>query len=172
MDKDLSGLVMNPVRQRIIQCLALRGAATTTQLLDELADIPKASLYRHIKMLHDGGLLEVAEETKVRGTVERTYRLRQTPIDGTDANESAGVVYGTLMSLVNSFRRYFGSEGCDPIRDRLMVGSSTLMMTDEEFDAFIMSVGQLINDNLANPPAEGRKPRRLTIVSSPCEEEN
>jgi predicted ArsR family transcriptional regulator len=36
-------------------------------------------LYRHIKKLLDGGMIEVAETHAVKGTPEKTYRLLQTP---------------------------------------------------------------------------------------------
>ena len=171
MEKQMIELVMNPVRQRIIQCIALRGTVTTAQMLEELTDVPKASLYRHVKLLHEGGLLEVAEETKVRGTILRAYRLRQTPVDTGSNDQASAAIYNALMTLMSSFRAYFGRPDRDPIADRLFLGTSTLMMTDGEFDEFTAGVGQLIQGAMTNKPAEGRKPRRITFISSPCEED-
>ena len=45
---ELAGVVMNPVRQRIIQYLILHGEGTAKEMQAELSDIPVASLYRHI----------------------------------------------------------------------------------------------------------------------------
>ena len=44
---------------------------------DRLPDIPQATLYRHIAVLADAEVLEVADERRVRGAVERSYRLRR-----------------------------------------------------------------------------------------------
>src|SRR6185437_14890770 len=69
-------LLFHPVRMRIIVALA-RGAQLTAQQLGEvLADVPAPTLYRQLKKLHEGGVLDVVEERRVRGTVERVYALR------------------------------------------------------------------------------------------------
>ncbi|MEK8107241.1 hypothetical protein NKG94_22585 [Micromonospora sp. M12] len=34
-------------------------------------------MYRHIAVLAEAGVLEVVDERRVRGTVERSYRVRQ-----------------------------------------------------------------------------------------------
>ena len=170
MEKQMIELVMNPVRQRIIQCVAQRGTATTAQMLEELTDVPKASLYRHVKLLHEGELLEVAGETKVRGTIERAYRLREIPVDKGSNDQSSAAIYNALMTLMSSFRSYFGKGDRDPAADRLFLNTSTLMLTDEEFQRFSDGLERLVQEAKDNKPAEGRKPRRITFVSSPCED--
>lgn len=40
------------------------------------ADVPPASLYRHVARLVDAGVLAVVAERRVRGAVERTHVLR------------------------------------------------------------------------------------------------
>lgn len=172
MDKGLVELVMNPVRQRIIQCIALKGSATTAQLQEELSDVPKASLYRHVKLLFEGGLLEVSGETKVRGTVQREYRIAETPATADSTDEASAAVYSCLMSLITSFRRYFGGKDVDPVSDMLFVSSGTFMLTDGEYEQLCRDISELTTARMSNKPAEGRKPRRLTLVSSPCEDEN
>ncbi len=170
MEKQMIELVMNPVRQRIIQCVALRGTATTAQMLEDLSDVPKASLYRQVKLLHEGELLEVAAETKVRGTVLRAYRLCEMPVDKGSSDQASAAIYNALMSLMSSFRSYFGGGDRDPAADQLFHNTSTLLMTDDEFRSFSGKVNQLVQDAKSNEPAEGRKPRRITFISSPCEE--
>ena len=65
----------HPVRQRIVQSLLGDRSLTTAQLAAELPDIPKPTLYRHIAALVEAGVLVVSGERRVRGAVERTYRL-------------------------------------------------------------------------------------------------
>jgi DNA-binding transcriptional ArsR family regulator len=69
-------LLLHPVRLRIIQAFLGDRALTTTQLRDELGDVPPASLYRHVANLVDAGVLTVVSERRVRGAVERGYVLR------------------------------------------------------------------------------------------------
>ena len=65
---DLAKIVMNPVRIRIAQYLILHEQGTTAQIGEELSDVPKASLYRHMKMLEDAGLIQVVQENSAAHT--------------------------------------------------------------------------------------------------------
>ena len=49
--------------------------ATTAELAQDLPDVSTASLYRHISALTSAGYLQVVGERRIRGAVERTYRL-------------------------------------------------------------------------------------------------
>src|SRR4051794_38733766 len=76
-------LLAHPVRMRIVH--ALRGRELTTgRLCELLPDVSKAMVYRHVEALAAGGVLEVAEERRIRGAVERTYRLCQATIGPDD----------------------------------------------------------------------------------------
>ncbi|MFC7646807.1 helix-turn-helix domain-containing protein [Streptosporangium lutulentum] len=69
-------LLLHPVRMRILQALFDADPMTTAQLRDRLPDIAPATMYRHIAVLTDAGVLEVVGEKRVRGTMERSYRVR------------------------------------------------------------------------------------------------
>src|SRR5580658_5345616 len=71
-----AGLLLHPVRLRIVQAFLGDRALTTSALAAELSDVPAASLYRHVARLVDAGVLSVVAERRVRGAVERTYVLR------------------------------------------------------------------------------------------------
>jgi len=49
--KDINEIMLNPVRMRIIQELAVKQSTTTTELCEKISDIPRTTLYRHIKIL-------------------------------------------------------------------------------------------------------------------------
>lgn len=169
--KDFIKLMMNPVRQRIIQYLILHEKGTPKEIQESLNDIPTASLYRHIRALYEGGCLDVTEEKKVRGTVEKTYTLVKQPLGDTpDPKDLPSMFELPLMSLIMSFQRYFKRENADAMKDMLSLSTSTLMLSDEEFIEFSGKIGEIFNQYVENAPADGRKARRLTIISSPCEE--
>ena len=63
-------LIIHPVRLRIMQALTNQ-TLTTQEITDELGDVPKSSVYRHLKMLLDGGLIAVAETNLVKGIGEK-----------------------------------------------------------------------------------------------------
>jgi hypothetical protein len=74
---DTLELLLHPVRLRITWCLSGGRTRSTSELCAGLPDVPKATVYRYVALLAEGGLLGVAEEQCVRGAVERRYRLRR-----------------------------------------------------------------------------------------------
>ncbi|MDG4824596.1 helix-turn-helix domain-containing protein [Asanoa sp. WMMD1127] len=73
----LADLLLHPVRWRILHTVMGR-EVTTTQLKEDLPEIPPATLYRHVAALIEGGYLVVVSERRVRGTTERTLALNDT----------------------------------------------------------------------------------------------
>lgn len=49
---------------------------TTTELCEQLSDMPKTTVYRHVGLLAEGGVLDVVDEQRVHGAVERRCRMR------------------------------------------------------------------------------------------------
>ena len=82
---DIIEIVMNPARQRIFQYLLVNETGTVKEMRKALPDIPSASLYRHVKILLDNGILTVVEENRIRGTVESVYKLNKRPSSKTTA---------------------------------------------------------------------------------------
>ena len=160
---------MNSTRQRIIQVIMTKKEATSGEIGEELPDVPRASLYRHIKVLLDAGVIVVVRETFKRGSVEKTYALApQMPYEDTN-EEYNSLIQSALMGLQGEFHRYFNGEDPDPQRDLLTVGSAALMMSDDEMMEFIKAYGELIQKYMPNKPGEDRKVRKVTLVVSPNE---
>ena len=171
MKKELMEVIMNPTRQRIVQFLIIHEQGSTMEMRKELQDIPPASLYRHIKMLLDAGLIEIKKEERIRGAVEKTYQIARNQ-DSEIKHQDIGAMFHTgLISLMASFQKYFAQSDHDPVKDMLSFSTSTIMMTDEEFIDFLMKLGAIFGEAIKNPPGNGRKPRRMTMISSPNEEE-
>lgn len=169
MKKDYMKACMNPTRQRIIQVIMIKQEATSAEIGEELPDIPRASLYRHIKVLLDAAIITVVKEEFKRGSMEKTYAIAtQMPYDDTN-EEYNSLIQSALMGLQGEFYRYFNGENPDPQRDLLTVGSASFMMSDEEMMEFIKAYGELIQKYMTNKPAEGRKVRKVTLVISPNE---
>src|SRR5215475_879283 len=68
-------LLLHPVRLRIMHAMSGGRILTTAQLRARMPDVSKATMYRQVSLLADGGIIEVDGEEKVGGTVERRYRL-------------------------------------------------------------------------------------------------
>lgn len=169
--KEFTKVVMNPVRQRIVQYLLIHGKGTAGEIQSELSDIPTASLYRHIKKLYDTGCIEVIEENKRRGTVEKTYGIVANPLSKEpNHQEMASLICSGLLTLQTSFLQYFEKPEVDPVKDMLLFQTSTLMLTDEEYMELLQKLGTIFMEAMKNGTMEGRKQRRITLISSPSEE--
>ena len=170
MKKNYMEACMNSTRQRIIQVIMLKKEATSAEIGEELQDIPRASLYRHIKVLLDAKIITVVKEEFKRGSVEKTYAIApQMPYDNTN-EEYNSLTQSALMGLQGDFYRYFNGDNPDPQRDLLTVGTASLMMSDEEMMEFIKAYGNLLQKYMSNKPVEGRKVRKVTLVISPKEQ--
>lgn len=170
MKKNYMEACMNSTRQRIIQVIMIKKEATSAEIGEELQDIPRASLYRHIKVLLDAKIITVVKEEFKRGSVEKTYAIApQMPYDNTN-EEYNSLIQSALMGLQGDFYRYFNGDNPDPQRDLLTVGTASLMMSDEEMMEFIKAYGNLLQKYMSNKPVEGRKVRKVTLVISPKEQ--
>ena len=72
---DTDKLLLNPARLRIMQYLRLHGRVRTSDLVAYLDDVPRATVYHHVKLLEEHGMIAVVEERPVRGVVEKVYAL-------------------------------------------------------------------------------------------------
>lgn len=169
--KDIAKVIMHPIRQRIIQYLSINERANTKSIGEELSDIPTPTLYRHIKALLDAEVICVVEEDRVRGAVQKTYAINSEMMNNTDNSRTNALIQNILYSLGASFQAYFAKESADMAKDLLNFTTSTLLLSDEECVEFFQQINGVVTKYVANQPNEERKVRRITLISSPCEEE-
>ena len=165
---EIAEVVMNPVRQRIFQYFLLHETGTAKELKKALPDVPNASMYRHIKILADHSILMVVGENRIRGTVESVYQLNRNALATED--ESGNAVQMSLLSICESFARYFASGHADPKKDMLLLTNCTLLLTDEEFLRFLAEINEIALKYMKVKPAESGKARRITLISAPTNE--
>lgn len=169
MTKEILEACNNSCRQRIIQVLIKKGECTTSEIGRVLSDIPRASLYRHIKVLLDAGLIVVTKEKQGRGSVEKTFALAKT--DGSSEigspEDELRMVQTVLNGISADFAAYFSKPDPDPMKDMLSVSMCSLMLSDAELMEFFTEYGKLVERLLANEKTEGRKVRKIAFLSIP-----
>ncbi|EYR62215.1 ArsR family transcriptional regulator [Actinotalea ferrariae CF5-4] len=167
-------VVLHPVRLRIAQAFLGGRELTTSDLRGELAEVPAATLYRQVAALVDGGVLEVAAEQRVRGAVERTYRLREgaASVDADaaarmslDDHRQAFLVFA--LGLLGEYDRYLATGDVDLARDRVGYRSNALHLSDDELDEMVAALREVVLPRLAHEPAPGRRRRLLSTVLLP-----
>lgn len=143
-------------------------------LKEVLGNVPQATLYRHIKALENGGMLDVVDERQVRGTVERTYRVAEAAVvlsaeDLADVSSDDHFRYFAtfLGTLLADYCSYLESDTIDHAADRVGYRQVPLWLTDNEFDDFTTELRALIEQRLGNEPSPQRRRRLLTTVVMP-----
>ena len=166
-------IILHPVRLQILQTLP--GAERTTQeIADSLPGIPASSIYRHLKKLLEGGLIEVAETRPVRGVQEKVYRLSQpahlSAADMAAATKEDHLRYFTtyVASLLQAFANYLDQTGSlDLTADRTGYTEVSFYSTPSEFDQIQAGINQALLPHLQNSPTEGRVRRKLAVITHP-----
>ena len=74
------------------------------------------------------------------------------------------------MNRYTRFRNYFNSENQDPGKDKIFMTNTVTMMTDMEFDEFLLELRGLLL-KYSFEVTDGRKARDISIISSPIEKE-
>ncbi|UYP19468.1 helix-turn-helix domain-containing protein [Rhodococcus sp. Z13] len=169
-------LLLHPVRLRIVQALLGDRTATTAQLRALLEDVSTATLYRQIATLVDAGVLEVVSERRVRGTVERTYRLvtERAHVTGDQAEEmSADDHRRAFLAFTAQLLADFDAYLDDPGRRRMVedvVGyrQIALDLTDEEALALVTEMAQLFARYAELGPGPGRRRRLISRIIVPA----
>ena len=171
-------LIIHPVRLRILRLLSDR-RMTVEDIHRRLGDIPIATLYRHINALTEGGAIAVAEERRVRGTMERHYALA--PGGGNlDAADVATFPrddhrqYFTAFAahLLNDFNRYV--DGCDlgTLPEELGYHQHALFLNAEELQSFTRDVSALLQRYASLPASDDRRQMIFSTVLMPGDAES
>ncbi|MFD6158139.1 helix-turn-helix domain-containing protein [Nocardia sp. NPDC060256] len=175
---DALELIAHPARLRIVHALRGGRTLTTAELCARLPGVSKAMVYRHVEALAAAGILEVAQERRVRGAVERHYRLRADRAT-ISADEAAAAtiedhrrIFVTAMAvLISEFTAYLDRENADPAGDLVGYRQHALWLDHTELEELILELRQAIVPRMTNEPAPGRGRYLLSPILFPVEAE-
>ena len=166
-------LLLHPIRLRIVQALVGQ-PMTPLALRDRLGDVAQATLYRHIKHLHDGELIKVVRERQIRGGVEHTYAIVEEAVhlDGEqleDATPDDHMRYFLTFigTLIANYGAYLESGDPDLATDRVGYQQVPLWLTDDEFDEVAAELSHAVRSRFDNKPGHGRRRRLITSIVMP-----
>lgn len=167
-------LLLHPVRLRIVQAFLGGRMFTTAALLEELRDVAPATVYRHVATLVRAGVLEVVGERKVRGTVERSYRLRVevATIGPEDARtmtveEHRQAFTAFVAGLLADFDRYLERGDVDLAVDLVGYRQTAMNLSDDELIDLLADLRDVLAPRLGLPPAPQRTRRVFTTILMP-----
>lgn len=171
-------LILHPIRMQIITNL-LGQQLTPQQLAERLPKVPQATLYRHLNKLAKHGVIYVAEERPVRGTVEKVYAVNPPsvnlgPGDMAKATGEDLMRYFTnfIIGLLADFAAYTSQPHPDMAKDGAGFHQTPFYLNDEELMKMSIALSQAMLPFLANQPGENRRRRVFTTILIPALEEN
>ncbi|MFO7682268.1 MAG: helix-turn-helix domain-containing protein [Chloroflexota bacterium] len=175
-------LILHPVRFRILQTID-GGALTTQEISEHLADIPKSSIYRQLKILLEGDMISVSETKVVNGIQEKTYQLSQKPYLGPDDMAALSaedhIHYFTIyvMNVLREFSDYVQRSevekgSIDMLADRVGYTEAAIYANRSELDDLLMELNAAIMKLVKNGPGNGRSKHKFAIITHPVKEQS
>lgn len=168
--------ITNPVKCKLLLEIHSQGKATARHLADTYSDIPQATLYRYLKKMLSDGILQVVEETQIRGTVEKTYSLAYDINSNmeTMVEENSGELYMQyfmqyIFGFAKQFQEYCQSPNINIKKDMTGFSLSPLYLSDDELTSLVTGISQMIRAVENNEPSSERKLRTIGIIVSPAE---
>lgn len=169
-------LLLHPVRLRVLRTFLDGHPATTAQLRERLPDIPPATLYRHVAALANAGVLEVLDEKRIRGTVERTYRVswNHAEIDPADratmtTDDHRRTFTAFIGGLLADFDQYLAHEPTDPTADGVTYQQAALWLTDAEMAELQDEIRAAVSSRIGRDPDQDRTRRMISLVTMPVD---
>ena len=167
-------LVIHPVRLRILQSLESE-PLTTQEIADRLPDVPKSSLYRHLRLLLESEFVGVAEIRLVQGIQEKVYQLsrpaRLGPDDITGLSADDHLRYFTiyLMTLLRGFSVYLAQTAViDFVADRAGYSEVSFWASRQELDLFSATINEALLPLIENEPDQGRQRHKIAVITYPA----
>ncbi|MFC5181247.1 helix-turn-helix domain-containing protein [Actinomadura harenae] len=169
-------LFAHPVRLRIVHALRGGRVLPTSRLAELITDVSKATVYRHVDVLAAAGVLEVAGERRVRGAVERRYRLGRdrASVDPAEAaalspDDHRAAFTAALAALAAEFDAYLDRDDSDPSSDPLGYRQHAVWLNPGELTALLADLRAAIVPHLANTSEPGRSRYLLSPILFPAE---
>ena len=169
-------LLLHPVRLRIVQAMLGRAELTTKDLAARMPDVAPATLYRHVGTLVDAGVLAVVGERRVRGSTERSLRLREerasvdpeSLANDDDALRAGFLAY--LASLAAMFDDYVAAPHGSLHDDLVGFRQLAVYATDDEWRQVLHSIRSAVEPLAMRAAApDGARRRVLATVSLPVD---
>ena len=165
--------MLHPVRIRIVMALAGR-QLSPAELVEELGDVPQATLYRHLNRLVQADILEVVSERKVRNATERIYTLKSgaafaglAEAGGYARDAHLRYFVSYLLSLLGDYARFMQTARLPQDLRRSGFQKFPLNLSPDEFQQLTQQLNEVLRPYLTQAPGGKRQRQLLALVTMP-----
>ncbi len=168
-------LLNHPIRMRIFQSLYHR-EMSVQQLTEYLQEVPQSSVYRHVRMLNEAGLLKITSTRQVNGIEERFYMAVNDFIDRREIEKPYGrqnfadfvSLYGTVAA--QDLGHYISSHEANDIKN-IASRDHFFYATEEEFIAIREKIYQILKEAEEKRSQSDGKLWRFFVIAHPIDSE-
>lgn len=171
MEKRLKVLT-DPISNKIIQLIRVKGEMTVAEIISANIGVPRATLYRKIDKMVEVGAIYVASTNKVRGQIEKVYKIKDIFVatKGSKEEDMQMITMG-LMGILGQYENYFKKDSADVTRDKMFMFNYNISLSDEDFGQMMQEMYQLVDKYQKKQGKENAKLRNLYMISAPGGEE-
>ncbi|WP_028401518.1 transcriptional regulator [Ectobacillus panaciterrae] len=147
-------ILMHPVRMKICQALMRNKETglTPLEMVKIIKDVPQATLYRHIQVMVDSGVIHIIKEKKVKSVSEKYYALNEEEarLDGGEWKKASyeekldyiSYYQLSLMTQYQSYLKKLEEQNCQ--EDGATFSIVELKMAEEHFIQFQNELNELM----------------------------
>lgn len=170
-DNQKATIIFHPIRIRIIQVLAGGREKAAQEIGNILRDVPQATLYRHIKILRENGILRVAGQRAIGGNVEKVYSLVEQAVR-LDEQDFAALSREQLLeqfisltsSMISRFQIYLDQDQFDLVKDGVHFRETSLVLTEEEVKEITREIEGILERFQQREASTGRRYQLSSIL--------
>lgn len=153
-------LITHPARARILTALMGR-RLTTPQIAQLVPEVPLPSLYRHLRLLVEGGVVAPVEEIRVNGAATKVYAVERGRTlvrpDEADPADRLQHLLTFLNTLAATYRAYLERAPLDPAQDPVHCLMQPLHLTPDEYGRFMDEFNAFLAPWRGYAPAPDRR---------------
>ncbi|MGG4467596.1 helix-turn-helix domain-containing protein [Paenibacillus alvei] len=169
--------LIHPVRIKISQALMRSGenGLTPLEMVKMIKDVPQATLYRHIQVLLDAGIIRIVKEKKVRSVVEKYYALngedaKLSPSEWKETSKDDKITYFSYyqLFLLNQYQSYLTKSEENGNAEDPTFSFVEMKLDTQTFHGFQQELNELMvkyyNTSLNNDNSEPTRTVAVTII--------
>ncbi len=158
-------VVVHPGRLKIIQELLHGKKLTGLEIANRIKEIPQATVYRHIQLMEQYGIIKLVQEKQVKGKAEKVYTLKEEDftsgdLDHISEDEKLVLLVIFLAGVLENLKKSDGEN----FRGKTIFKRDTFHFTDEKIAAFINDYNSLI-EKYSNESLSSKSPRSVSVSS-------
>lgn len=169
-------LILHPIRIQITAALSLK-EANPKELAERLVGVPVSSLYRHLNLLLEGGVIEVAGSKRVGSVEEKTYRMKVSQNFGLDDMQSwtreqyEAYFTAAVSSIIATMKRYLELEtDLEKVKRSSVWRVETLSVSEDAWEKAYADISSILKN--LSVSKTGAKTREVYLISHPLKEES